>query len=113
MSNKQTKVITFDPQKTLQLPFLRTNEAYYCRQMNLYNFGVHSYPEDTGVMHLWTENQGMRGSEEISSCLDEYFIENIHGHVTKIISYSDACGGQNRNFNVARHMVYTVNTLKM
>ena len=112
MSNKQTKVITFDLQKTLQLPFLRTNEAYYCRQLNLYNFGVHSYPEDTGVMHLWTENQGKRGSEEISSCLDEYFKENIDEHVTKIIAYSDACGGQNRNFNVARHMVYTVNTLK-
>ena len=56
----QTKVITFDLEKTLQLPFLRTNEVYYSRQLSLYNLGIHYFPKDQGIMHLWTENEGER-----------------------------------------------------
>ena len=111
-SNRNTKVISFDLEKTLQLPFLRTNEVYYCRQLSLYNLGIHYYPEDVGIMHLWTEDEGKRGSEEVSSCLGAFFRDNVDEHVTKIIAYSDACGGQNRNFNVARFLMFTVNTFK-
>ena len=56
----QTKVITFDFEKTLQLPFLWTNEVYYSRQLSLYNLGIHNFPKDQGIMHLWTENEGKR-----------------------------------------------------
>ena len=40
-ADEQTKLIIFHLEKTLPLPFLRPNKAYYSRQRCLYNFGVH------------------------------------------------------------------------
>ena len=44
--------------KTLQLPFLRTNEVYYSKQLSPYNLGIHYFPKDQESMHLWTESEG-------------------------------------------------------
>ena len=102
-ADDRTKVITFDLEKTLPLPLLRTNEVYYSRQLCLYNFGIHHYPE----------NEGKRGSEDVASCLLDFFNgQNVHDNVNTIIAFSDACGGKNRNYKVARYLMYAVNTLK-
>ena len=88
----QTKVITFDFEKTLQLPFLWTNEVYYSRQLSLYNLGIHYFPKDQGIMHLWTENEGKRFRRCILM-LESFFAKNIDEHVKTIIGFSDACDG--------------------
>ena len=107
----QTKVITFDLEKTLQLPFLRTDEVYYSKQLSPYNLGIHYFPKDQGIMHLWTENEGKRFRRCILM-LESCFAKNIDEHVKTIIGFSDACDCLIRNYNVARYMTFSVNTLK-
>lgn len=96
-ANDGCLVITFDLQKALPLPVLTTGQAYYKRNFYLYNFGIHQFPEEKDdFMFLWTENEASRGAVEISSCLVS-FLRQYAGSARHIISFSDRCGGQNRN----------------
>ena len=47
-------------------------------------------------MHMWDESIASRGSYEVGSCLLSHFKE-MRTMATRLILYSDACGGQNRN----------------
>jgi len=50
--------------------------------------------------YMWHEAIGGRGSNEIASCLYQEII-NLPSNVNHVITYSDTCGGQNRNINMA------------
>ena len=50
-------------------------------------------------MHMWSENEGSRGSQEIGSCVLTFLKEHTV-QSKRLIAYSDSCGGQNRNINV-------------
>ncbi|CAG9797918.1 unnamed protein product [Chironomus riparius] len=93
-------VYTFDLQKMLVLPILSTSVAYYKRNFNLYNLGVHPFPknEDTS-MFVWSEVEGSKGAEEIPSCLIKFLKEHA-ASASHIVSYSDRAGGQNRNIKI-------------
>ena len=41
-----------------------------------------------------------------------FFAKNIDEHVTTVIGFSDACDCLIGNYNVARYMTFSVNTLK-
>ena len=94
------EAFTFDLQKVMCLPKLTTNGVYYCRQLSVYNLGIHSMSSDEGIMHVWDESVASRGADEISSCLLKYCNEKADAGVRVISAYSDACGGQNRNYKV-------------
>jgi len=68
---KDTEVITFDLQKVFSVPRLSTNEVYYCRQLSVYNLGLHNMTKTAIVMNVWHEAEASRGPEEIASCLLE------------------------------------------
>ena len=97
---------TFDLQKVLSVPRLTTSEAYYCRQVSVYNLGIHNLSTGEGLMHVWDETVASRGAEEISSCLLKYCSDRAASGVQVINAFSDACGGQNRNFKVVLISMY-------
>ena len=97
---------TFDLQKVLSVPKLTTSEAYYCRQLSVYNLGIHNLNSGEGLMHVWDETVASRGAEEISSCLLKYGGDRAAAGIEVINAYSDACGGQNRNFKVVLMWMY-------
>ena len=84
----------------LILPVLTTSVAYYKQKFNLYNLGVHPFPnnQDTS-MFIWSEIEGSKGPEEISSCLVK-FLKDHASSASHIVSYSDRAGGQNRNIKI-------------
>ena len=45
---------------------------------------------------MWNESVASRGSREVGSCLQSH-IREMHTSATKLVVYSDVCGGQNRN----------------
>ena len=91
----------FDLQKVMSLPCLTTNEVYYCRQLSMYNLGIHDLKNDNAVMNVWHEGTASRGAGEIGSCLLAYCQNLANRDITSITAFSDSCGGQNRNIKIA------------
>lgn len=102
-------LISSDLQQVLPTPYLSTNVVFYKRQLSVYNLGVNEVATGKSFMHMWPETDGGRGSEDVASCLLRYIKEEKGGDVKHIIAFSDTCGGQNRNFNVASFWIYCIN----
>ena len=92
LTEPDSDAFTFDLQKVFSVPYISANEAYYCRQLSVYNLGVHSLSSGQAVMNVWDETIASRGAEEIASCLLKYCKEKALAGVTSLQAYSDACG---------------------
>jgi len=93
--------LTFDMQKTLPLPKLSVGDAFYLRQLWLYNVGVHMIQQSSEMpmFHIWTENEARRGPSEVCSSL----FASLNGIDTsnsppRLVAWSDSCAGQNKHF---------------
>jgi hypothetical protein len=94
--HSDVEVLTFDLEKSLPTPVLSTGVINYKRQLWTYNQGIHDCSTEQGYMHMWHEGIASRGSHEVGSCILAHLME-MQTNATKLIVYSDACGGQNRN----------------
>ena len=100
-SDPTIAAIMFDLQQTLPTPSLSTNVVSYQRQLCTYNLGIHELHSGLGCMHMWSEDIASRGSNEVGSCILKHLQDmNLAPSVTHLITYSDSCGGQNRNINI-------------
>jgi len=95
-SDPNVLVITFDLQQSLPTPVLTTNVVFYERQLWTYNLGIHNCGTESVHMHLWHKGMASRGSHKIASCILRY-LKDTSPTATHLITYSDSCGGQNRN----------------
>jgi len=106
-NNNLKYVISFDLQKTYPLPRITTNEAYYKRQLSLYNLGIHDMINRQAYMYLWHEGIASRGTQEIGSCLYRH-IQDVTAK--NLIAWSDSCGGQNRSINTVLFWMHILST---
>lgn len=96
-ASSKVEVLVFDLQRALEIPLISTGEAFYKRQLYCYNLCIFDEKRKIGYMYFWNESIASRGSQEVSSCLKKHFDKFIPKDTEKIVLYSDACGGQNRN----------------
>ena len=111
--NPEVETLTFDLQKTHPLPKIPTNIAYYKRQLNLYNLGIHVGSSGQGIFNVWLEHEGGRGTQEIGSCLLKYTKHAVESKHLRL--WADSCGGQNRSIKmvmVLKHLLATHPTLE-
>nr|CAI5827678.1 unnamed protein product [Callosobruchus analis] len=101
-------VISFDLMSTLLTPHLSTGVCYYARQLWTYCLGIHNLSTKVAHMYVWNECQGFRGPQEIGTCLLHYTKNFVS--TSKLIFYSDQCGGQNRNIKIALLCKYILET---
>ena len=103
--DSKTLCFTFDLEQTLPLPHINTSVAFYKRQLWLYNLGINERKSKKATMCVWTEVEGKRGSNEVISCIDKYLNSIDLSKFNKIITFSDGCGGQNRNKNMISYFM--------
>lgn len=68
-TNEKLETLTYDMQKTLPLPRLTTSIAYYKRQLNFYNLGIHVGSSNEGIFNVWQENEASKGTQEVRSII--------------------------------------------
>uniref|UniRef100_A0A6P7G7I4 Uncharacterized protein LOC114338671 n=1 Tax=Diabrotica virgifera virgifera TaxID=50390 RepID=A0A6P7G7I4_DIAVI len=108
--HKEFMCCTFDLQSVLQIPSSDVSSMYYSLKVCMYNFTIYELREPNDAFcYGWTELQGKRGSSEVGSCLLNY-INQMNPEIKQLCLYSDTCGGQNRNQNVAALFLYLVQT---
>ena len=88
---------------------MNTSIIYYKRQLSVFNFGVNDLTHRNSSFFVWDETEGKKGSLEVSSALNAFFDTVDLSTVRKIKSFSDTCGGQNRNKQLLAFMMHTCN----
>lgn len=101
--------ITFDLQAVLQIPHAGDAQIYYLRKLSAYNFTIYETASHNGFCYAWNETDGNRGANEIATCLSNY-ISSLPPTVKHIRTFSDTCGGQNRNQFMCAAMLHVVKT---
>lgn len=102
---------TFDLQAVLSVPFAGDAQIYYKRKLSVYNFTIFDSNKE-GFCYVWDESNGMKGSSEIGTGLILY-MTNLPKDIKHVVTYSDSCGGQNRNQFIASAMMYVVNNTQI
>lgn len=91
------KVITFDMQKVLYVPKCDVGEFFYRRKLSNYNFTIFDCTNKQATNYFWEQTTGKRGSDEMSSYVQNYIEDPVNKEVTEFHIYSDSCFGQNKN----------------
>lgn len=115
---------SFDLQQNMPLPRSNVGEAYYKRQLWLYNFGIiihktkvkkeATQSRKNVFLYSWLENEGGRGSNEICSAVFN-FLRRIRKRCelrkyTNLHLYCDSCPGQNKNKTLLAALLQYVNS---
>ena len=105
-------VIQFDLEQTLNVPCSNVSSLYYKRKLRVYNLSVYDLGSSDGACIFWNETIAEKGSNEIASSLITYLTKiKEKKDVKKLIMFSDACGGQNRNKYISAAMFYVLSKL--
>lgn len=111
-TNKNLLVFTFDMEKVQSLPAMNTSVVFYKRQLSVYNVGINRCHDNQAFMALWTEDEAKRGSQEVCSSILAFLkTQNVTNQRVK--SFSDSCGGQNRNKLVINFIQWACENLQI
>ncbi|XP_022824255.1 uncharacterized protein LOC111354868 [Spodoptera litura] len=95
--DKTVVAVTFDLQKTQNLPHGNVSTFYYKRKLHFHNFTPFDMADLQGYCYCWDEQTAKKGANEIASCVFDFIRMKVQQGVKTFIFWSDNCGGQNRN----------------
>lgn len=101
-------VLSFDYQQNLPLPKVPSGDAFYSRQLWLYNFCIHSAKNMEAHCFLFDETTGSKKPNETVSCLNHYINNILSQSVTELVLFSDNCSAQNKNHTVVQYLLSLV-----
>lgn len=100
MAEKNAMRLEFDFAQNLPLPKIPVTDQFYKRLLWLYLFNVHSFDTDRSYMFYYPEGSVKKGGNTVCNCLFYAIEQELNlDYYSKIYLFSDACGGQNRNYN--------------
>lgn len=112
-NNGETLTITFDMQQNQPLPKTNVAEAYYSRQLWLYNFTIVVHGKKyRSFTYTWLESDSGKGSNEVTSALQHFFDNKVMKTIQrirykKIELFCDSCPEQNKNAAMLCFLVRT------
>lgn len=95
----KTEVITFGFYRPVEIPYLKSNDAFYRRALWLYSFCILDELRNIAYIYVWDESIAKNTSEEIGSCLIKHILQFIPKDTEKLVLFSDPCS-INRNIRV-------------
>lgn len=112
---KDTLIIEFDYAQNLPLPKLNITSQFYKRLLWLYNFNVHCHNDGSSFFYCFLETEARKDSNSVCSFLYHFIMKKLEDFPTikKIVFYSDACGGQNKNITVVMFSTWLASSLNV
>ncbi|XP_045457147.1 uncharacterized protein LOC123667235 [Melitaea cinxia] len=100
--------ICFDLQQVFPLPRTPIQEAFYSRQISLYNLCVMDLSEqNNSCLYNWDETESGKGAISIGSALYCFLnTQTIPANVKLVRLFCDGCGGQNKNSHVLHMLLF-------
>ncbi|KAL7288302.1 hypothetical protein TKK_0017639 [Trichogramma kaykai] len=80
---------------------------YYMSRVSIFNLILYDLALRNGIFNVWNETVAQRGSNEIASILMSKLVQILETKpkIKEINTFSDNCGGQNKNQNVFSMML--------
>ena len=102
-SSTKRSVWTMDLQAVLLCPNTKASSMYYKTKLQLHNFTLFDLRSKDGYCYIWNESEGDLSSEVFAYLQYQHFASIICNNpgLEEIVIWSDGCGYQNRNTNVA------------
>lgn len=102
-SNTTKSVWTMDLQAVLLCPKTKASSLYYKTKLQVHNFTLFDLNSKEGYCYIWNESEGDLRSEVFAYLQHRHFAKIIRENpdIKDIVVWSDGCGYQNRNANVA------------
>lgn len=95
----------FDFAQNLPLPKLPVNAQFFLRLLWLYVFNVHIHSNKRSYMFYFLEGTFKKGSNSVCNMLRYAILKELQlEYYDKIFLYSDAAGGQNRNYLMLQYL---------
>lgn len=88
------------------LPKLPVNSQFYRRLLWFMLFNIHIHNSKKSYMFYFLEGEFKKGANSVCSFLYFVFKEVINSKTNQIIIFSDACGGQNRNYILVNFLLF-------
>ncbi|XP_057662606.1 uncharacterized protein LOC130897743 [Diorhabda carinulata] len=103
-NNPEVEVLCFDHQQNAPLPKVPSGDAFYLRQLWVFNFCI--YSAKTGISHfyMYDETTGKKTPNETISFLDHYLKNIMSKDVKTLYIFSDNCAAQNKNGSLVQYL---------
>jgi hypothetical protein len=101
--NPEVDVLSFDYQQNFPLPKVPSGEAFYCRQLWVYNQTIHSAKTKNAHCYMFDETSGCKKPNETVSFLDHYVNNVLDEKVKELVIFSDNCTAQNKNYTLVQY----------
>lgn len=105
-TGKTLVVAHFDYEKNLICPKANTSVFYYKRKLCVSNFTIVDVGRFEDNCYVYDESIANKGSNEVASFLLDFIQRKVESGMREFRFYSDNCGGQNKNRNVAALYAY-------
>lgn len=115
ISETNTLVLEFDYAQNLPVPKLNITSQFYKRLLWLFNFNVHCHNDGSSSFYCFLENDSNKGPNTVCSFIYHFVMEKLKElpNIKKIVLFSDACGGQNKNITVVMFFIWLAKSLNI
>lgn len=106
--NKEGELtLCFDMQQVQPLPRTPIQQAFYKRQIGLYNLCIMDVNNSNDpTFYVWTEDRSGRGSTEVASGMLNHLRTLDLTNINHLRLFCDGCGAQNKNNHVLHALMY-------